>query len=41
MIHHPATVTYSITHGYGSAGLRKQARLQANALSETLRLRWA
>lgn len=33
-------VTYSIMHGYGSHGLSKQARRQANALSETLRLRW-
>lgn len=33
-------VTYSIMRGYGSSGLSKQARRQANALSETLRLRW-
>lgn len=33
-------VTYSIVRGYGSSGLSKQARCQANALSETLRLRW-
>jgi hypothetical protein len=33
-------VTYSIARGYGSPGLRKQAKRQANALSETLRLRW-
>ncbi|MGH3915873.1 MAG: DNA glycosylase AlkZ-like family protein [Pseudonocardiaceae bacterium] len=34
-------VTYSIIHGYGSPGLRKEAIFRANALSETLRLRWA
>ncbi|MBV9140517.1 MAG: winged helix DNA-binding domain-containing protein [Pseudonocardiales bacterium] len=33
-------VTYSIIRSYGSAGLRKETRRQANVLSETLRLRW-
>lgn len=33
-------VTYSIARGYGAPGLRKQAKRQANALSEILRLRW-
>lgn len=34
-------VAYSIICGYDSAGLRKETRRQANALSETLCLRWA
>lgn len=33
-------VTYSIVHGYGLPGLRKDLTRQAKALSETLRLRW-
>lgn len=33
-------VTYSIMRGYGSPELSKEARRQANALSQTLRLRW-
>jgi hypothetical protein len=33
-------VTYSIMRGYGSPELSKEARNQANTLSQTLRLRW-
>ena len=33
-------VAYSIMRGYGSLELSKAARRQANALSQTLRLRW-
>lgn len=33
-------VTYSIIRGYSSAGLRKETRRQANALSAALCLRW-